>query len=84
MIVERSSKAVAQAQAFLGVRFSLDVPVAFFSFTAKQSFTRYHLSIRACVRVKDQAGTLGQPLDPSNIGRVQRDADMTQGWWERP
>src|SRR5215467_5625904 len=67
MTAERSSKAVAQAQAFLGVRFSLCVPVAFFSFTARQSFTPNHLSIRARVRVKDQAGTRRKLLNPRNI-----------------
>jgi hypothetical protein len=38
MKAEHSSKAMAQAQAFLGVRFSFYVPVAFFSFTAKTVF----------------------------------------------
>ena len=59
-------------------------PVAFFSFTAKQSFTLNHLSIRARVRVNDQAGTREKPRDPSNIHGVQRGAGMTQGRWEGP
>jgi hypothetical protein len=75
---------VAQAQAFLGVCFSLYVPVAFFSLRAKQSSTPNHLSIRAHVRVKNQAGTRGKLLDPSNIHGVQRGAAMTKGRWEGP
>jgi hypothetical protein len=61
--------------------------MAFFFITAKQSITPNHLSIRARVRVKDQAGTRGKLFDPSNFaassvapGRRKDDRKVRESW----